>query len=437
MPSIHKLPAALATTAALLAAGVLPATAPAQAPGCDVTVAAGASGIATVGTLDELAERLGAGQTGCVRGTVKGSIWIAKSGATLTSEPGQRGTILGQVVVDPDAANVTVRDLDLNARGLGRPSPIVLGDDALIAGNDITNEHTPILCMIIGAKDHDSGAVAERTRIEGNRVHDCGVSDNHRHGIYVEHATDTKIVGNFIYGNADRGIQLFPDAQNTLVAGNVIDGNGQGVIFSGEGGSASSGNVVRNNLITNPRLRAAVESWYPEGNPVGRDNVAHDNCLYGGDRLVDLSNGGFTARDNLVVDPLYADRAAGDFTLPAGSPCAQLLEAGRSEMSLSARTFSAPAEAATARTIAPSPFTISVKRSNGRVRVAVRLRRTPASRSYARVRVRYGTKWKTLGIRRVTAGRSVVVTGRAPKGRKAVQVRATLLSTRTTFRNRR
>ena len=70
--------------------------------------------------------------------------------------------------------------------------------------------------------------------IERNRIHNCGQlpPTNHHHGIYVEASDGARITDNWIYDNADRGIQLFPDAQGTYVARNVIDGNGQGVIFS-------------------------------------------------------------------------------------------------------------------------------------------------------------------------------------------------------------
>ena len=72
--------------------------------------------------------------------------------------------------------------------------------------------------------------------IEGNRIHDCGElpAANHDHGIYVGNAAGRSIRDNWIYDNADRGIQLYPDADRTAITGNVIDGNGQGVIFGGE-----------------------------------------------------------------------------------------------------------------------------------------------------------------------------------------------------------
>ena len=60
-------------------------------------------------------------------------------------------------------------------------------------------------------------------------------STNKDHGIYVTNAKDTVIRDNWIYDNVDRGIQLYPDAQHTRITGNVIDGNGEGVVFSGDG----------------------------------------------------------------------------------------------------------------------------------------------------------------------------------------------------------
>ena len=86
--------------------------------------------------------------------------------------------------------------------------------------------------------------------IERNRIHNCGElpATNHHHGIYVEASDGARITDNWIYDNADRGVQLFPDAQGTYVARNVIDGNGQGIIFSRK----SANNVVEHNVISNP-----------------------------------------------------------------------------------------------------------------------------------------------------------------------------------------
>ena len=103
----------------------------------------------------------------------------------------------------------------------------------------------------------------------------------------------------------------------------MIDGNGEGVIFSGAGGSASNDNVVENNVITNSTIRHDVESWYPD--IVGTGNVARNNCVHGGAGGAFGSAYGFQIQDNLNVDPHYVDRGGKDFRLAADSPCAGVL----------------------------------------------------------------------------------------------------------------
>ena len=108
----------------------------------------------------------------------------------------------------------------------------------------------------------------------------------------------------------------------------MIDGNGEGVIFSSEAGGgeysaayASSGNVVTRNIISNSTQRHNVESFW--AGPVGTGNVARDNCLWNGAQgNIDLSAGGFLSISNIVANPGFVDREAGDFRLQSGSPCA-------------------------------------------------------------------------------------------------------------------
>jgi nitrous oxidase accessory protein NosD len=181
--------------------------------------------------------------------------------------------------------------------------------------------------------------------ISHNRIHDCGElpATNHDHGVYVEAADHTRITDNFIYDNADRGIQLYPDAQHTYVARNVIDGNGQGVIFGGgsEGGGyrASGHNLVEHNVISNSRVRWNVESSWP--GRAGRGNMVRRNCVFAtnGDRRFRPRGGigrpdGFRSRRNLVASPRFVDRGAGDLRLRRGSRCLRVrglrrLAAGR------------------------------------------------------------------------------------------------------------
>ena len=120
-------------------------------------------------------------------------------------------------------------------------------------------------------------------------------------------------------------VHLYPDADGTLVEGNVIDSNEGGVIFAGDGGgNTSDGNVVRENVITNSAPRWNIEgSW--SGGPEGKGNLAQRNCLYsagpGSPSGIGFLNG-FEQSGNVVAKgPVYVDRAGGDYRLRPGSNC--------------------------------------------------------------------------------------------------------------------
>ena len=275
-------------------------------------------------TVDKLADALGPGQTGCLRaGTYDGNVRIDRGGRagaplTITSWPGERAAVKGRVVVADSANFVTISRLDLDGTNAGiLPSPSVYGDNVSFVRNDVTNNHTAI-CFILGSNTYGR---AVSTLIRFNRIHNCGVlpANNHDHGIYAEASDGAQIVDNWIYDNADRGIQLFPDAQDTYVARNVIDRNGQGVIFS----RTSAGNVVEHNVIAHSRLRWNLEDF----ELTGTFNVARRNCIWTTRLDSYARNGGiqpspdFAVAANLVADPNFIDRATHDYRLRLSSPC--------------------------------------------------------------------------------------------------------------------
>ncbi len=286
------------------------------------------------GSVERMAERLRPGDTGCLRaGSYAENVTITHSGQegrpiVIRSSPDEIATIVGRLVIDQGAHHVTIAYLNLDGRNSDDlPSPTVNASDVRFVANNVTNGATAI-CFDLGSLER-----VYRVTIEQNRIHHCGSlpATNLQHGIYVEHAGDVEIVGNVIHDNADRGVQLYPDAQRTHIASNVIDGNGEGILIGGgpeSGGSwESSGNVIEHNLITFSRERYNVESFWG-GETTGTGNVVRRNCIFGGARDGD-GNGlapahGFSAHDNLLADPLYADHDAGDFRLLAASPCMQL-----------------------------------------------------------------------------------------------------------------
>jgi parallel beta-helix repeat protein len=326
--SVSALLAALATfvsSSAAAAGGAVGCDRLADPSGND---AAAGTPAAPFRTVQRLVDALAPGQTGCLAAaTFVENVKVEAAGRqdapiTLKSAPGGRATLRGRLWVADSAADVVVSDLALDGRNDSTlPSPTVNGDRITFLRDDVTNHHTGI-CFVIGDSNGQWG-LAHDTVIQETRIHDCGrvPATNQDHGIYVEGSRNAKIVDNYIYDNADRGVQLYPDAQNTLISRNIIDGNGEGIIFSGAYGLTSSGNAVTYNVISNSRIRYNVESWYPAGNPVGVGNTVEHNCLWNGKQGNIANQIGFSARANVIADPLFVNRAAGDFRLGSRSRC--------------------------------------------------------------------------------------------------------------------
>ena len=294
-------------------------------------------------TPQKLVDSLSAGQTGCLREGVyaeTSKLRITKGGSPggpiiLRSYPGERAEIVAQVAIANSANHIVLTDLVLNGEGAPPcntsvsstctilPSVVLNGDDVTISDSEITN-HDKAICVNAGTNTAER---AVRLTMQGNRIHHCGQlpATNHHHGIYLGRTDDAKITDNLIYSNADRGIQLYPEANNSYVARNVIDGNGAGFDFSGASGDASSYNLVEHNLITNSKQFNAY-SWYPADNPVGVGNVLRSNCISGAG-FADIKEPtlGFTAKNNLFVAPKYADRGSRNFDLPSDDPCRSVL----------------------------------------------------------------------------------------------------------------
>lgn len=288
------------------------------------------------GSAQTLVDRLAPGQVGCLRaGTYGGDseeVKVSQPGITLQSAPGEVATIAARFWIAKGADGVTVENLYLqgaNSRAI--PSPTVNAANAVFRHVDVTNNHTAI-CFDLGNSEWGQ---ASGTLIEESRVHDCGElpATNQDHGIYLSDAVNTTIKSNWIYDNADRGIQLFPNAQNTTIVGNVINANGVGIIFSGDESVAANDSHVSGNVISNSNQRHNVESFYYPGGPHGVDNVVQHNCIHGADGWyagpndsgVEETQDGFSASNNVNEDPRFVNAAAGDLRMYAGSPCAAVM----------------------------------------------------------------------------------------------------------------
>jgi parallel beta-helix repeat protein len=284
-------------------------------------------------TVATLLRRLRPGQVGCLSaGTFKEDVTVSRGGApgrpiTLTSAPAGHATIQGLLWITRTASDVVISRLTLDGSTTrGAPSPQVNGNRVVFRSDGVTNSHTGI-CFVLGGDFPHYGA-AHGSVIEDSRIHDCGrlPRTGHDQGIYVEGSRGARIINNAIYRNADWGVQLYPDAQMTYVAHNVIAGNGNGVIIAGgsesEGSTvhASSGNVVERNVIADSTVGPNVESNW-DGR-IGTGNIVRANCLWNGAATQD--SGGMSLQGNINADPRFLDLAGGNFRLQAASPCRQL-----------------------------------------------------------------------------------------------------------------
>jgi hypothetical protein len=328
---VRVLAAALIASVCLIVVAILavgPSAAVAAKPDCEKVASPNgddsASGTAgrPYATAQRLVSSLAAGETGCLRaGTYRqDELTLATPGIRLTSYPGERAVLAGRLRVTAD--RVTVEQLTLdgrNARDL--PSPTINANDVVFRGDDVSSRESGI-CFIFGSLE-----VVRHPVLKRNRIHDCGrpggIPD---HGIYMQDVRAARIVRNTIYDNAERGIKIGPDSQRALIRGNVIDGNPIGLNFSGDESSASSGNVVTRNVISNSTGYWNVQSYWP--GPVGRGNVVSRNCVHGANpdphynERGGISDGpGFAAVGNLTTSPAYINRQANDFRLRRDSMC--------------------------------------------------------------------------------------------------------------------
>lgn len=271
-------------------------------------------------SVQTLVDSLASGETGCLlAGTFPGDVSIRRGGITLTSARGAQATLAGRLEIEDSANDVTVSDLAIDGSSSDEVTVQIFGDRVRLLRSEVTNRDREI-CIVVG---DDTYGVAYDFLAEGNRVHDCGSGESGMkdHGFYLSTSRRARILNNAIYdgeAGAGWGIHLYPDADETLIAHNVIDGNGGGIVISSHDDKASDDNVIRDNVISNSLTTYNLEDEVK----VAMENLVEHNCFWKG-HLGNLENsGGYVARRNIVADPLYVDRDAKDFHLRPDSRCA-------------------------------------------------------------------------------------------------------------------
>ena len=266
-------------------------------------------------TLGRATSELDPGDVVLVRaGTYAENVDIARSGSdsapiTVKGFPGERPRLTGRLKVGSD--HVRVSGFLIEGRTGTNPRDVAVyvsgADDVRITDSEVTRA---------GQSGVFVGDGSTRTRIVSNWIHANGRNDFLDHGIYVENADRTLIANNVISSNVGYGVQLYPNADDSVVTQNTIVQNGRsGVIVGGED-TTSDRNIVVNNIVGFNGEQGIRTFW---DGPVGRGNVASTNLVFGNPEGVVVGDG-LAVTGTLTEHPGFVDAPGGDYRLSPDSP---------------------------------------------------------------------------------------------------------------------
>jgi parallel beta helix pectate lyase-like protein len=285
---------------------------------------------------DQLAYvRAGTYETGGTFGTSADTyLWTTSCSATapcsIVGYPGERPVLHGQIRIEGKGLRLSgfiiegPLSADVAACSGRRANQVDLVGASYIAlsHNEIRQNdyHGGISLSSVGHvqilsnRIHHNGRFALTTDpCTGNEVFETD------HGIYWQ-ATDGQggnlVAGNLIDHNRAKGVQFFdgPITDGVTVVHNTIVDNGDaGLIMNG---SVNKIRVVNNVVAFNgqavPRPQIRVQA--------GTGHVVTRNLTYDPDPTFAGVEGTTGVSDNVVADPLFLDRVAGDYHVSTGSP---------------------------------------------------------------------------------------------------------------------
>jgi parallel beta-helix repeat protein len=266
-------------------------------------------------TLRRAVRRLEPGDVVRVRsGTYAEDVDITRGGSErapvrVEAFPGERPRLTGRLKVGAD--HVRVSGFVIEGRTPANPTDVAVyvsgADDVRIVRNEVTRA---------GQSGIFVGDGSTRTRIDSNWIHENGRDDLLDHGIYVERAEGTLVANNLIAGNVGYGVQLYPDADDSVVTQNTIVRNGRSGVIVGGTETTSDGNTIVNNIVSFNGEQGIRTFW---DGPVGQRNVASTNLVYGNPEGGVVGEG-LQASGTLTGHPGFVDAPGGDYRLGADSP---------------------------------------------------------------------------------------------------------------------
>ena len=189
----------------------------------------------------------------------------------------------------------------------------VRASDVRLSHLDITQKggrnRDVIQCVLI-----DSSSQVARVTLEFSKIHSCGSesSGNLEHGIYCSNALRPLISGNWIYDNEGYGIQLYPNCDGAVVAGNVVAENGGSCDVDG-----STGTLYAVGFCGFGRENASRPIFPPIHCGPTSGNRAIDLVVFDPAGVPAVSDCGskLSTSGTLRTDPNFVNRAAYDFRM--------------------------------------------------------------------------------------------------------------------------
>jgi parallel beta-helix repeat protein len=226
----------------------------------------------------------------------------------LRGEPGADPELTGRLKISGD--NVRVSNLIVAGQTAVNPKDVAVyvsgADGVTLMGLEVRRA---------GQSGVFVGDGSSRTVIDACWIHDNGRNDFLDHGIYVERATRTRIADNLISHNVGYGIQLYPDADDSVVVHNTIVRNGRSGLIVGGEDTRTDRVVVANNIVAFNGEEGIRTYW---GGPVGRENLAEANLVFGNPQG-GIRGRGLVRSTTLVAHPAFVDAASEDYHLAPGS----------------------------------------------------------------------------------------------------------------------
>jgi Right handed beta helix region len=259
----------------------------------------------------KLVRSLRNGATGCLAGgsTFRGRVVIDHP-LLLRGDGRGLPLIVGGITISNRAQGAIVQDVAVRGTGPGRAAVLVNADGAHLVGSTISGT---------GFRDRNTACVliagSRRAVVDGNKIESCTLATKRglsAPGVFVGSAYKAVVTNNLIVHTAGVGIFLGPNAQRTRVAHNLVDGTVGGVLITGNARTASSYNVVSNNILSNSGGNNVEATW---PGAVGHGNAVVANCLWQG-FAGNINAPGVRIEGNIVTNPRYVDRPR-DYTLSA------------------------------------------------------------------------------------------------------------------------